>query len=1043
MKQVNLLLLAIILLSGSKFCFGQNDWENPEMIQQNREKAHSTFMTFSSNEKAMENDIETNEFAKKLNGIWKFNYVGRSSERPLDFYKTDYDVIGWDEIPVPGNWELYGYGFPNYTNIAYPFKKNQPYIADEYSPVGSYVYQFNVPEFWKDREIYIEFGSVKSSFYIWINGQKVGYSQDSKLPSEFNITSYIHTGDNKLAVQVFQFSDGSYLEDQDFWRISGIQRDVILSARAKTHIRDFFVKALLDQNYKNGMLDLDVELLNTSKKSNKNLSVGYQLLNADGEVIKTGSQSFDIKKGSSGTVNFNANIPDVKKWSAEEPNLYQLTIGLMDEYNQIIEATAIPIGFRTTEIKGGQLLVNGQPVLLKGVNRHEHDARFGHVISEEMMIKDIMLMKQFNVNAVRTCHYPNDPRWYALCDQYGLYLYDEANIESHDYGYAPEHTLANKPEWLNAHVARVSNMVLRDKNHPSVIVWSMGNEAGTGPNFLAAYKAAHLLDDTRPVQYERAESQTDVKERHTDIIGHMYRGIDDIKKNWVGTDLERPFIWVEYSHAMGNSNGNFQEYWDLIESERQIQGGFIWDWVDQGLVKTDEKGREFYGYGGHFEPNGVHNDGNFCLNGLVDSERHPHPGLYEVKKTYQNIGFKDAGISEGKITIVNKNFFVGFDSYLLRWEILENGTIIKTGVESQLNIAPQTERTIALNFKGFVPKNNKEYFLNVYAVNANETALIPFGHVMASEQLSLTGKFSVPAANHLTSPLKLDENTQTIFISGNDFMIHFSKTNGALSSYVLNGQQLITSALLPDFWRAPTDNDYGNRMPVRCKVWKEAVDNATVQSINYQSVSADKIQISVKLELPSVLGSIDLGYTVWGDGSIDIAYNFEALKEKLPEIPRIGMRMQLPKEFNNLSYYGRGPLENYSDRKFASFVGKYDSKVADQFYNYTRPQENGHKTDTRWLQLTNQVGMGLVFTATDAPVEFNALRYSTEELDEGESKTNRRSTDVEQGNFVELHIDHAMMGLGGDNSWGARPHQPYMLYAGKKYQYSFSIQPLR
>jgi beta-galactosidase len=1041
MKKIKLFILIVVLNLGP--IYGQNDWENPQLFQINREKAHATFMTFSSISKAMDNRIENNEFARKLNGQWKFNYVGRISERPLDFYQTDFDVSKWEEIPVPGNWELYGYGFPNYTNVKYPFKMNQPYISDEYSPVGSYVTDFNIPTSWDGREIYIEFGAVNSSFYLWINGKMVGYSEDSKLPSEFNLTPYVHQGNNKLAVQVFQFSDGSYLEDQDFWRISGIQRDVVLSARPKVHIRDFFVKALLDENYQNGNLNLEVEVMNSSRLLIKGFKCCYQLCNSDGDTIVSEEIAFDIKKARLDNIVFNALIANVKKWSAEEPNLYSLIISLKDQNNQLIEATCVSVGFRTTEIKGGQLLVNGQPILLKGVNRHEHDARYGHVISEESMIKDIMLMKQFNINAVRTAHYPNDPRWYALCDKYGIYLYDEANIESHGYHYAPERTLANKPEWLSAHVERVSNMVIRDKNHPSIIVWSMGNEAGTGPNFLAAYKAAHQIDGTRPVHYERAERLTEVKERHTDIIGYMYWPIDKLKNEWVGSDPDRPFIWAEYSHAMGNSNGNFQEYWDLIESERQIQGGFIWDWADQGLVKTDEKGNEFYAYGGHFEPEGVHHDGNFCMNGLVDSERIPHPGLFEVKKTYQNIGFKDAGIIEGLVAITNKNFFIGLDNYIIRWEIIENGKSIRSGLVNNLSIAPQTEKVIKLNFEDFKPNNNSEYFLNIYGLNTLQTELIPFGHVLASEQIPLTGKYKPQAVDSFNQHLTVQQTGHDFIVNGNDFNLTISKSSGALTSYSFNGKQLITAPLKPNFWRAPTDNDYGNKMPSRCKIWKEAIDNARLKKINMDSTMDDEIKIVANIELPTVEGSINIAYTIGSYGNVDVNYEFVANKGDLPEIPRIGMSMQLPKEFNNLSYYGRGPWENYSDRKFSSFIGRYDSKVADQFYGYARPQENGHKTDTRWIRLSNQTAMGFEVIAMETPIEFNALHYSTETLDEGEFKTLRRSIDVSEGDFVELHIDHKMMGLGGDNSWGRFPHPPYMLYAGNKYNYSFSLRPLR
>ena len=1041
MKRLN--LFAIILMLASTACFAQNDWENPGIFQQNREKAHATFNSYTSIDKALKNELTNNEYVKSLNGIWKFNYVGKTSERPFDFYKVDFDVSRWDNIPVPGNWELYGYGFPNYSNITYPFEKNQPYIADSYSPVGSYVTTFNIPENWNDREIYIELGAVKSAYYIWVNGEKVGYSQDSKLPSEFNITSFIKTGENRLAVQVFQFSDGSYLEDQDFWRLSGIQRDVTLIARNKIHVRDFFVKALLDQNYANGIFSLDIEIQNLAKKNIKTYSAAYEILDSNNEKVDSSKKEVAIRKGKTAKLSFKATIDDVKKWSAEEPNLYKLLISLHNEKNELIEATAVNIGFRTTEIKGGQLLVNGQPIILKGVNRHEHDALYGHVISEESMLKDIQIMKQFNINAVRTCHYPNDPRWYELCDIYGLYLYDEANIESHDYGYNPENTLANKPEWEAAHVERVSNMVQRDKNHPSIIVWSMGNEAGAGPNFLAAYKKAHEIDGSRPVQYERAEKLTDVEERHTDIIGDMYRSIESVRDKWIGTDPNRPFIWVEYSHAMGNSNGNFQEYWDLVESERQVQGGFIWDWVDQGLVDYDENGKKYYAYGGHFEPKGVHHDGNFCLNGVVDSERNPHPGLYEVKKSYQYVGFKAIDISKGEVEVYNKNFFTDFSQYIIRWDLLENGKVCKSGTVNNLNIAPQSKQVITIEYSDIKTKEDAEYFLSIYALNANQTELVPFGHIMASEQFTVGGAFASKNNIAFNDQLKIQDNQNDLIIKGNDFEIVVNKSSAAIESYLLNNQQLIKAPLTPNFWRAPTDNDYGNKMPERCKVWKEAAQNAVVKSFNIETINNSKVTITALLNIPTISATLKLAYTISGNGVIDVDYNFEAKGENLPEIPRLGMRMKLPKEFDNLAYYGRGPVENYCDRKHASFVAQYNSKVADQFYNYTRPQENGYKTDTRWIKLTNQFGQGIEIVTLDQAIGFSALHYSIEELDEGEQKTLRRSSDIEEGDFVELNIDHFQMGLGGDTSWGAKPHKPYMYYANKTYSYSFRILPMR
>jgi len=1025
-----------LLLSIMSLTYAQNDWENPELFQRNTEKARATFFTYSNVEKALDNNIQTADYIKSLNGTWKFNYVGQISKRPMDFYKMDVDHSSWDDIPVPGNWEMYGYGFKNYTNMVYPIKKDQPYIEDRYSPVGSYVTYFEIPKHWDGREIFIQLGAVKSGYYIWVNGKEVGYAQDSKLPSEFDITPYLVEGKNKLAVQVFQFTDGTYLEDQDFWRLSGIQRDVLLFARPKTYIRDFFARPTLDENYDKGIFSLEVEIANKDRKTAKGYTVSYQLLDENGQKISGMSASASpVKRGSSTLVNFKAQTLNVKHWSAEEPNLYQLAISLM-QGDKLIEATAINVGFRTSEIKGGQLLVNGQPILIKGVNRHEHDAYYGHVISEESMIEDIKVMKEHNVNAVRTCHYPNDPRWYELCDQYGLYLYDEANIESHGYGYKPENTLANKPEWKAAHVSRVLNMVERDKNHASIIVWSMGNEAGTGPNFLEAYQKTHQRDGSRPVHYERAEKLTDVKERHTDIQGDMYRRIHSIKNQWIGSDPERPFIWCEYSHAMGNSNGNFQEYWDLVEENRQVQGGFIWDWVDQGLA--DEKdGRPFWGYGGHYEPEGQPHTNNFCLNGLVNADRTPHPGLMEVKKVYSNIAFEYDGKN---IIVKNKRFFTELDDCIIKWDLSAAGHIIKTGQFRPDGVAPQTEKAFAIEIGQLSPEC--EYFLNVYALNKDNTTLLAFGHEIAREQFQLSEMELKAPTYRAKDQIVLIEDDAQISIDGINFTMTFSKENGSLSSYLINGTEIIKSPLVPTFWRAPTDNDFGNGLQKRARVWKEAIANSQLSALESQQIDASTIRISTETTLPTVEGMIKIDYTIYGNGQIDVAYNFEAKKEDLPEIPRIGMKLQLPKTMDMLQYYGRGPWENYCDRNSAAFIGQYSSKVSEQYFAYGRPQENGHKTDVRELTLNTQTGMGIKVVAHQEAIEFNALHYATEDLDEGLVKSLRTPADLREGDFVELHIDHKMMGVGGDNSWGAKPHEPYMLYANKAYNYAFSIIPI-
>ncbi len=1033
-------ILFIIALSFFQISFSQNDWENPEIFQQNREKARASFFSYSTLEKAKGDKPENEVYIKCLNGKWKFNFTDHSDQGIPNFQNIGFDDSKWDEIPVPGNWEMYGYGYPHYTNVVYPFKSNPPFIQDSQNSVGSYITYFEVDGNWLNREVYIQLGSVKSGYYLWINGKKVGYNQDSKLPAEFNITPYLKEGTNKLAVKVFKFTDGSYLEDQDFWRLSGIQRDVYLYARPKIHISDFFAKALLDANYENGEFSLETDIKNTTKKAS-NLKLQYQILDADGNNVLSKETSLKSNPSSIHTVSFTGEIPKVNTWSAENPYLYTLLLNLEDNKGKTIEATSIKLGFRTSEIKGGQLLVNGKPILLKGVNRHEHNQNYGHVVNEENMLADIKMMKLNNINAVRTSHYPNDPLWYKLCDQYGLYIYDEANVESHGIGYNPKNTLANKPEWKAAHVERILNMVERDKNHPSIIVWSMGNEAGTGPNFLEAYKAIHARDKNRPVHYERAEKETDITEHHTDIISNMYAPIDWVANRWVGTDAERPFIWCEYSHAMGNSSGNFKEYWDLVRNNRQIQGGFIWDWMDQGLVKYNEEGTKFWAYGGYFEPEGVYNDGNFCFNGLVNPDLTPHPGLFEVKKVYQNIHFKNLNISEGTITIMNEHFFNDLNNYLIHWDLIENGKVVQTGRFEPTGLSPQTEKEFSLGLKDFKAKNGREYFLNIYAVQGKDTYMIPFGHMVASEQFALSTFEKMFVKPTTSSKMMLKDTNEAILITGENFTANVSKKTGAITSYKLNNYELMNDPLVPTFWRAPTDNDFGNKMPQRAEVWKEVMKNATVESVTSKTVSPSELSVNTTLKLPTVEGEIEINYSIYSDGTITVNYKFEAKKTDLSEIPRIGMVFRMPKEFNNLQYYGRGPWENYIDRNTGAFVGLYQSKVAEQYVAYGRPQENGHKTDTRWLRLTNQSGLGFNIQANEQPFEFNALHHSTEDFDSGKKKLLKSPADIKERDFVEVHLDHKMMGVGGDDSWGSRPHKPYMYYSDKVYNYSFTITP--
>jgi beta-galactosidase len=1044
MKRLNI-FAAFILYSLAMLASG-NEWENPAINSINREPMRAWFHVYDSPEKALAGNACANNLSLTLNGEWKFFFAEAPKGRPAGFEQPGFDDSSWKKIMVPSNWELAGYGYANYTNSRYPFPVNPPYIDQNYNPNGSYNTTFDLPATWSEKEMFLQFGGVSSAFYVYVNGKLAGYAEDTKLMSEFNVTKLVKPGKNKISLWVLKWCDGSYLEDQDFFRLGGIERDIKLIARNKVMIRDFSAKASLDANYRSGVLNLDVEVSNLSNKRSENV-VSYILTTPEGREVLKGSQKVGSARNKITKAEFSGVVENVKSWSAEQPALYKLLITLADAKGNVVEATSIYTGFRTSEIRNGQLLINGKPVLLKGVNRHEHDAVYGHVMSEEMMLKDIQLMKQFNINAVRTCHYPNDTRWYELCDKYGIYLYDEANIESHGFGYAPDKTLANKPEWKESHIERNLRMVARDKNFPSIIVWSMGNEAGDGPNFVACYDAIKGVDTSRPVHYERAErpagkDDADMpwyKIRHTDILGHMYARMDWIKKSYLGKYPDRPFIWCEYSHAMGNSNGNFQDYWNLVESEPQLQGGFIWDWVDQGLAKYTPDGKLYYGYGGDFEPEGVYNDGNFCCNGIVAADRTPHPAMWEIKKAYQNIGFKAIDAKAGSFRILNKFFFTNLNKFVFRYKILADGKLVGQGVIPVRDCAPQSNVAVNVPISDFNLADGREYFVNFEALTAEETDLVPIAFVVATEQVLLGGE-TFKAKLKDDGVLAMNESDKLFTVSGDNFEIVFDKGKGSLLSYTLNGARLISEGITPDFWRAPTDNDYGNKLPERAKVWKELSQGLLAKEVSVVK-QPGLFTLNASYNLMEVNGSLELKYVVDGTGKVEVSYSMVSEKENLSEIPRVGLKFRMPKVFENLQYYGRGPHENYNDRNVSAHVGLYSGKVRDQRVDYIRPQENGYKTDVRRFSLTNQQGVGLAVIGLQ-PLGMQVLNNSVADFDEGTTKIFRNTVDVPESDFVEVHADLGQTGVGGDNSWGAKTHEQYMFVGGKRYTYGFTLMPV-
>ncbi|HJZ38760.1 MAG TPA: glycoside hydrolase family 2 TIM barrel-domain containing protein [Bacteroidales bacterium] len=1042
--------------------------EDPKITGINNLAPHAWFIPFPDSKSFSSETSRESPWSLLLNGDWKFHWSKNPSERPLDFFKQEYDITAWKTITVPSDWQMQGYDYPIYTNIQWPFRAdsplmpkdysvnevkeintekqvqqddsqtkslgNPPFIPKVYNPVGSYKHNFTVPAGWDDKRVVLHFGGVNSAAYYWLNGNKLGYSEDSKTPVEFDVTKLLKDGENTLAVEVYRWCDGSYLEDQDFWRLSGIERDVYLYATPNVHMVDYFVQTDLINNYADAVLSVTVDLKNYFPAFRSgDYSAEMKLTDKENKTVASEKLKVPINLKETAQITFTKEIPAPAKWTAETPNLYQLVLTLKDKSGNETEVIGSKIGFREVEILNGRLCINGKPIYLKGVNRHEHDEKTGHVISEEGMLKDIELLRQNNLNAVRTCHYPNDPRWYELCDEYGIYLVDEANIESHGMGYDLKKTLGNNPEWLEAHIDRTIAMVERDKNHPSIIIWSLGNEAGNGSNFYATYDWIKKRDKTRPVQYERAEM-----DRNTDIVCPMYMPASQME-NYAKKHSDRPLIQCEYAHAMGNSVGDFQDYWDIIERYPVLQGGFIWDWVDQGLAHYDKNGKKYWTYGGDYGPEGVPSDNNFCANGLVSPDRRPHPTLFEVKKVYQHIRFNSIDPAAGKFGIRNGYVFTGLDNYDFEYTIEENGIPVKTAGLSRIEADPGNTQLVTVNLGEIRIKPNCEYFITFRAYQKAAERLIPQGHIIAYEQFALPMGTRLPLPEGSAGSVAYAKSTNGTTITGNAFSIVFDSL-GWLSSYKTDNKEMMQSSLRPNFWRAPIDNDYGNNMQNRLKVWKVAADNMKLIELKFHQVSADVIEVSAIYDLPTVRATWMAKYLVFGDGRIEVNNTFANSDKSGPEIPRIGMRMHINKEYDNMKYFGRGPWENYIDRNTSALVSLYSGKVSEQGFLYVRPQENNYRTDVRWFSLTDESGRGL--QVAGKPVFCtSALNNSMEDLDDGAKKDQRHITDIVAQDYVEWCIDYKQMGVGGDNSWGARPLDKYMLHPGE-YNYQFTLLPV-
>ncbi len=951
---------------------------------------------------------------------------------------------------MPANWERQGYGVAIYTNIKYPFhpdsRPTPPDLPADDNPVGSYRHTFTVPADWHGREVYLRFGAVSSAFYLWVNGRIVGYNEGSKDPAEFDVTTFVHAGANTLAVEVYRWSSASYLEDQDFWRLSGITRDVYLFARPRTHIRDFFARASLTPDYRDGRLALDVQLEHADVLPRPHTVVA-KLWDGDHVIAE---QRRSVSATDTASLHIEQPVARPRLWSAEHPNLYTLTITLLGPDGRAVESVANRVGFRSTEVKNGQYLLNGKRIYLKGTDIHEHHEVTGHVLDEATMRRDLALMKQHNLNAMRFSHYPEPERFYELADEYGMYVVNEANIESHGMGYDPRYTLGDKPEWLTMHMDRTQRMVERDKNHPSIVIWSLGNEAGDGRNFVATYNWIKQRDDTRPVQYER---ETDVvnkaagQKQHSDLMVPMYPSISWLVRYATG-DGDRPLIMCEYAHAMGNSTGNLKEYWDVIKRYPKLQGGFIWDWVDQGLLETAWNGRPYWSYGGDYGPPGTPSDGSFNANGLVGPDRVPHPALEEVKKVYQYVNFTAVDLGAGTIRVHNEYDFTPLDDFDLRWTITDDGVAVDSGL-AHPRAAPGDSTVVALGYR--LPKavSGHEYFVNLALVRRAALGPVPAGYAVATEQLALALAATATATDLGALPrLELARTESAITVSGADVVARFDVRQGTLTSLRYRGTELIQRGPQPNLWRPATDNDWGNGLPRRTRVWRYAAQNRTASPPRVEQPLPGVVRVSFDQALRDDAGvavaTSATTYTILGSG--DILVESELTKSATTvELPRVGMNLVLPAGFDQMTWLGRGPFENYWDRKTAAFVGRFAGSVASQYVPYVRPQENGNKTDVRWVAVTSATA-GLL--AVGAPLlEVEAHHNNPEAFEtpgagfvERDQTINRHVSDITPQPFTWLALDLHQMGVGGDNSWGAQTHDEYRLTA-PSYRYAFRLRP--
>jgi len=1021
---------------------GYPEWNNnPEIYALNRMNAHASLIPYKSHEEAQLNDPYAASNMQLLNGLWKFSFASNPDGRITDFYQPNYDSSQWATIQVPGHWQLQGYDYPQYSNVVYPWVGNEdvqaPFAPTKYNPVGSYITEFEWNKDWHDQPLFISFQGVESAFYVWLNGELIGYSEDTFTPAEFDLTPYVQEGSNKLAVEVYRWCDASWLEDQDFWRMSGIFRDVYLYTVPNVHIYDYKIQTLLDLNYEDAEFIVDIQLMNYMNLVSK-ANIEVLLYDANQQVVWEQPLQAQVKIGVNGldlqSLSLRQMVSNPYKWSAEKPYLYELVINVKDETGQVLESIVSKIGFRKFEIKDNLMLINGQRILFNGVNRHEFSCVTGRTISKEDMITDIVLMKQHNINAVRTSHYPNQSLWYQLCDEYGLYVIDENNLETHGswtYGQQDLGTAipGSNPQWTEAVLDRCKSMYERDKNHTSIIIWSLGNESFGGDNFLAMSDYFHEVDQSRPVHYEGTFHYR-LSDAASDIESHMYTSPQAIEQ-YALNNPTKPFILCEYSHAMGNSCGGLQLYRDMFDKYPILQGGFIWDWIDQSIRIVDEDGTVRMTYGGDFGDSP--NDGNFCGNGLIFADRTVSPKLQEVKKVYQMVQINAVDLEQGIVHVKNWNLFTDLSEYEISWSVAINGEIEEQQVY-EAELAPLAEADWKLPYRlPHLDQASDEAVLTISIILKQEEKWVEAGHEVAFEQFILPSTWSTVADDEPMAPIQVKRDSKSMTIVGADpqFSVSFDVMTGELVSYVWNDAERLLSPLVPYFWRAMTDNDRGNKQHVRSEGWQFAARDRKLLGLSY--TKTDTYCTVVTSYLLANGTKLQLQYNINGNGEVEVHFTLHAQKE-VTEIPVIGMNLQMDERYNEISWYGKGPSETYVDRQVGGRLAIYSGMVADQLARYIRPQESGNKMNVRQAMVSNELGEGLLMQSAQG-VEINAIPYTAEELEQFDHLHK-----LPVPSKTVLSINGYQMGVAGNDSWGARPDPTAVLYSSRNYHYSFVLK---